>query len=54
MKWIAYHLPKRVCYWVLIRVGAGSGTILSNEIVPEVPFTVVLERYSHMISERHR
>lgn len=43
-KWVAYRLPDRVCYWVLIRMGVKY--IRSNEIVPEVGFIEVLERAS--------
>jgi hypothetical protein len=47
-RWVAYHLPLRVVYWALIRVGVKY--IHSNEVVPDVGFTEVLERVSH---ERH-
>lgn len=35
-------LTKRIRYWVLIHEGVTQ--IRDHEIVPEVPFTVVLER----------
>lgn len=38
----AHHLPRRLAYWSLI--DSGVRYMESNEVVPEVPFTLVLER----------
>lgn len=51
-RWIAYHLPKKICYWVLIRVGADHKTIMDHEEVPAVPFTVVLERFGRQVATK--
>lgn len=54
LRWIAQHLPKSICYWVLIRCGTAPGMIKHNEEVPAVPFTVVLERWSKALKENQR
>jgi hypothetical protein len=41
-KLIADRLPPSVVYWTVIR--AGVEAIRSDEVVPEVPFTTVLQR----------
>lgn len=38
----AHRLPRRLAYWSL--VDSGVRHMHSNEVIPEVPFTVVLER----------
>ena len=38
---LADLVPKRLAYWIFISIGARH---MRNDIVPEVPFTVVLER----------
>jgi hypothetical protein len=45
-RWIAYHLPRRVCYWVAIRVGteATRGAHRHQE-VPTVTIVEMLERW---------
>lgn len=42
----AHRVPRRFAYWVFIAHGARhcGGSQHPNEVVPEVPFTVVLER----------
>jgi hypothetical protein len=49
-KLIADRLPRSVVYWTVIR--AGVEAIRSDEIVPEVPFTDVLQRMPRRRSER--
>ena len=45
-QWLAYRLPRRVVYWVLIRVGAEVTTGQhGNTIVPELTFMDALERF---------
>ena len=39
---IAHRVPKRLAYWVLIDQGVRH--IRSDETVPDVPFTVILDR----------
>lgn len=39
---LADMVPKRLAYWVLIRVG---GRHMKNDVVPDVPYTVILERF---------
>jgi len=39
---LARHVPDRLRYWVFIDVGARA--ILSDEVVPDVRFTEVLNR----------
>lgn len=41
--WLAWRLPRCLVYWVLIR--AGVTTIGDNEIVPEVTFVDVIQRW---------
>lgn len=48
-KLIARHLPERVRFFVLIN--AGLGAMRDTEIVPEVPFTTVLQRFGKPESE---
>lgn len=38
----AHRLPRRLAYWSLIDTGVRH--IRSNEVVPEVEFTTILER----------
>lgn len=38
---LADLVPKRLAYWVFIRTG---GRHMRNDVVPEVPYTVILER----------
>lgn len=40
--WAGRAVPRRLAYWVLIAEGVRH--IQDNEIVPEVPFTTVLNR----------
>lgn len=43
--WIAWHLPKSIVYWCTIRAGVHASTgEYSNQIVPEMHFTDVLQR----------
>lgn len=39
---VAHHLPRRLAYWSFI--DSGVRHIASNEVVPEVPYTVLLKR----------
>lgn len=39
---LAHRLPRRLAYWSLIDTGVRH--MRSDETVPEVPFTVILER----------
>ena len=39
---IAHHLPRRIAYWSLIDTGVRH--IKSNEVVPDVRFTTILDR----------
>lgn len=45
---VAKHMPQSLRYWVLIREGSKhiGGSAHPHEVIPEVPFTVVLERCS--------
>lgn len=47
MKLIANLLPRRLCYWVLIRVGIETlgGPEHPDEVVPDVPFVTALSRW---------
>jgi hypothetical protein len=47
---IAQALPESVVYWTLIR--AGSKNMLPHEVVPEVPFTTILQRVGRELPER--
>jgi len=42
MRGIAHRLPARLKYWVFIDVGAAN--IRSDEIVPDVRYTEILQR----------
>jgi hypothetical protein len=45
-QWIAYALPGRVCYWVLIRVFADVTTgKYSDTVVPELTALEALDRW---------
>lgn len=46
--WIINHLPRRVVLWSLYRAGVEccGGPNHPTEVVPEVPFTVVLNRWN--------
>ena len=43
IRWLAHRLPRRLAYWSFI--DAGAWYIRTNEIVPEVAYTVILERF---------
>lgn len=42
MRGIAHRLPRRLAYWSFVDTGVRQ--IAGNEIVPEVPYTTLLER----------
>ena len=49
--WLVRLLPRPVVKWALLRAGVEccGGPVHPHEVVPSVPFTTVLERWSRSV-----